>query len=83
MSATSATILVSQQCTKDGAQLQELMPVLVGPRQAIHLQTEDDADVIETHFRQQPLESEPSLGGGTAHALVLIDNLDPCGRPLV
>src|SRR4030095_7269416 len=43
-------VLVGQQGPEEGAQLQELMPVLVGAGQAAHLQAEDNADVVEANL---------------------------------
>src|SRR5437588_671370 len=57
------------------------MPVFVRPRQPAHLQTKDDAHMIETHFGQQALEAEPSLGRGAAQPLILIDDLNLVGCP--
>ena len=75
------TVLISKQGAKDSAHLEKLMPVLVRPRQPTHLQSQDDAYVIETNFRQQTLEPESSLDGCPAQALILIDDLNLCGCP--
>jgi hypothetical protein len=37
--------------------------------------------VVETNFRQQVLESEPSLGGLPAAPLILIDDFDAVRGP--
>src|SRR5260370_22018293 len=64
-------IQVSNQGVKEGAQLQELMPVLVGARQARHLHPEDHPDVIQAHLRDQPLEPDPPLRTGPALAQII------------
>ena len=69
-------VLVGQQGPEDGAQLQELMPVLVGAGQAAHLQAEDNADVVQADLGEQVLEAEPALGRLPAPPLVLVDDLD-------
>ena len=48
------------------------MPVLVGARQAAHLQAEDDADVVQADLGEQVLEAEPALGRLPAAPLVLV-----------
>ena len=81
-------VLVGQQGPEDGAQLQELVPVLVGARQAAHLQAEDDADVVQADLGEQVLEAEPALGRLPAPPLVFVHDLDAAlgpaqgGRPV-
>lgn len=74
-------VLVGQQGAEDGADFQELMPVLVGACQAAHLQAEDDADLVEGDGGEQALEAEPAHGGLAALPLILVDNLDLVARP--
>jgi hypothetical protein len=38
------------------------------------VQAEDQSDVVQTDFREQPLEAEPVLGRGPALALILVDD---------
>src|SRR5271155_3025439 len=45
-------ILVSKDRVKDGAYLQEMMPVLVGPRQSAHLQSQHDAHMVHRDLGQ-------------------------------
>jgi hypothetical protein len=75
------SVLVGQQGTEDGAQLQELVPILARPRQSAHLQPEDEADVVEAHLGEQALEAEAALGAGPAAPLVLVDDEDAVGGP--
>src|SRR5205085_4337436 len=49
------------------------MPVLVRTRQPAHLQTENDADMIEADFSEQTLKAEPAFHALAALTLVLID----------
>src|SRR5262249_18338393 len=59
---------------KQGAQLEQLVPVLARAGQPTHLQPEDQSDVVQTDFREQPLEAKPVFGRGPALALILIDD---------
>jgi hypothetical protein len=72
---------VGQQRVEQGAQLQELVPVLARAGQAAHLDAEHDADVPEAHLGQQALEARAALGGGAAAAQVLVDHQHPIRRP--
>lgn len=72
---------VGQQGPEDGAQFEELMPVLVGARQATHLQAEDDADVVEADLGEQVLEAGPALGRLPAAPLVLVHDFHTVARP--
>src|SRR5690349_10339283 len=67
------SILVAKQCPKDGAQFEQLMPVLAGSGETAHLDSKDQADVVEPNFRQQPLKPEATFGSAAALALVFID----------
>jgi len=68
-------VLIREQGAKDGAELQELVPVLVGSCQAAHLQAKDDPDVVEADFGQHVLKPEPSHCTLAAQALIFIDHL--------
>jgi len=74
-------VLVGEQGPEDGADFQELMPVLVGARQAAHLQTEEDAHLVECDGGEQALEARARHGGLAALALVKVDDLDLAARP--
>src|SRR5438270_723405 len=67
-------IQVSNQGVKEGAEFQELMPILVGACQPRHFHTEDDPDMIQAHLRDQPLEADPPLRAGPGLAQILIDH---------
>jgi hypothetical protein len=47
---------------------------LTGSGQPTHLQAEDQSDVVQTDFRQRPLEAKPVVGRGPALALILIND---------
>ncbi len=68
------SVLVGQQGPEDGADLQELMPVLVGTCQAAHLQAEDNADVVQADLGEQVLEAKSPLDRLPAPPLVLVHN---------
>ena len=74
-------VLVAQEGAEQGAQLQQVVPVLGGPGQPAHLQAQDQADVPERHLGEQPLEPGPVFGPPAALALVLVDDHDPGARP--
>src|SRR5262249_40803903 len=50
-------------------------------RPAAHLDTENDADVIQTDRGQEALEAAAAFGRRAAVSLVLIDDLDLVGAP--
>src|SRR5579859_1685517 len=74
-------ILVAQQRPEDRTELQQSVPVIVGAGQTAHLQAEDEADVIQSDLRHEPLEAEASLGSGPAAALVLVDDENAISGP--
>jgi hypothetical protein len=74
-------VLIGEQRAEEGAQFQQVMPVLGRARQPTHLQTENDADVVQRHFGQKPLIPRTVVGPRTALALVLVDDEDAVGRP--
>src|SRR5215468_8484372 len=57
------------------------MPVLARARQAAHLDTQHEADVVQADLGQEPLEPQPAFSGRRAAALVLVDDEDPLLRP--
>ena len=61
-------VLVGQQGAEEAADLQELVPVLAGPREAAHLQAQDQPDVVHADLGQQALEAEPGVGGASRSA---------------
>ena len=74
-------VLIRQEGAEQGAQLQQLMPVLAGAGQPTHLQAEDQSDVVQTDFRKQPLEAEPVVGRSPALALILVNDENAFGGP--
>ena len=74
-------VLIGQQGAEQGAQLQQLVPVLARAGQPAHLQAEDQPDVVEADFGEQPLKAESALGRGPALALILVDDENAIGRP--
>ena len=74
-------ILIGQQRPEDRADLNELMPVLIGPRDPAHLGSQNDPHVVQADFRQQPLETEPTFGRGAATSLIFIDDFDMITGP--
>jgi hypothetical protein len=69
-------VLVGQQ-GEEGAQLDEVVPVRVGPRQAAHLQPQDQADVVHGNLGQQVLEAVAIGDRLAAVPLVVVDEEDP------
>src|SRR5262249_25160797 len=72
---------IGQQGPKAGAQLQEVVPVLATACQAAHLQTQDEADVVEGDLGQSTLEAEPPFGIGATQTLVFVDDEYPVSWP--
>src|SRR5208283_4445600 len=57
------TVLVGQQGAEDAAYLQEMVPILAGPRKSAHLETQDQPDMVHCDLGQKALEAEPRVGG--------------------
>src|ERR1700682_4550484 len=57
------------------------MPVLVGAGQAAHLQSEDDADVVQADLGEQVLKAESALDRLAAPSLIFIDDFHTALRP--
>ena len=74
-------VLIAEQRVEDAAHVDELMPVLVGPRQPAQLQPQHDPHVVQAHLRHQPLEARPLVGRLAAPALILVDDHHALGRP--
>ena len=74
-------ILVGEQDAEHRTQFDELMPVLARAGQPAHLQAEDQPDVVETDFGEQPLKAQSPLGRGPALALILVDDENAVRRP--
>src|SRR5262249_6910837 len=74
-------ILVGQERLKDRTQLQELVPVLARPCKTAHLDSQNEAHVIEAYLGEEPLETEPAFDRLATPTLVLIDDEHPVCRP--
>ena len=74
-------VLIRQQDPEDGADIEEVMPVLMGPGQPAHLQPQDEADVVQGHLGDQPLEPGAAVRAPATLPLVVIDDQHPLRRP--
>ena len=74
-------VLIAQQGVKDTADVDEVMPFRIRPRQPAELQPQHDPHMVQAHFRHQPLESRAIVGRLAALALVLVDDHHPLRRP--
>ena len=72
---------IGDERVEQGADLEQLVPVPARPRQARHLDAEDEADVAEADLGDQPLEPEPTLDGLSGAPEVVIDHDDALARP--
>ena len=74
-------VRVGDESAKEGADLQELMPVLRRAGQPRDLHAEDHPHMVEAHLRDQTLESGPvlPLGGGVSQ--IVIDDQNPLLGP--
>src|SRR4051794_8789889 len=52
---------VAKQRPEHGADLEQLIPVATGARQARHIDAENDADVAKPRLRNQALEAGPAF----------------------
>jgi hypothetical protein len=64
---------VGQQCAEQGAPLHQIVALLAGTGQAIQLNAQNDADMIQIDLRPNPLVSEALGGGSSALNLVIVD----------
>jgi len=67
-------ILIAQQSMKDTADVDEVMPFGIRPRQPAELQPQHDSHMVQAHFRHQPLKARAIVGQLAALALILVDN---------
>lgn len=51
--------------------------------EAAHLDSEHEPDMIETHFCDELLKSEPTFGGPAAWSLILVDHQNPSRWPTI
>lgn len=70
-------VLVGQQRSEQGADLQQMMPVFRRAGQTAHLQPQDQTDVVHGELGHEALVPEPMLGGLAALPLILVDDQDP------
>jgi hypothetical protein len=74
-------VQVGDQRAKEGTQFQQLVPIPVGPRQAGHLDPQDQAHVIEADLGHQALEAGPAIGRGGGAAEIVVDDQDALRCP--
>ena len=74
-------VRIGEQHPRQRAQLQELVPVPAGPRQARHLDPEDDARTSHRDLRDEPGKALPGIGRRGRHAKVVVDHQDLGTRP--
>ena len=72
---------VAEQRPEHGADLEQLMPVATGARQARHLDAENDADVVQSDLRNQALEAGPAFDRLPLTAEIVIDHNHLVGGP--
>jgi hypothetical protein len=66
---------------EQGTALQRLVPIFGGARQARHLPTHNEADVLRPDFRHQPLKALAPLSTGARPAGSISDHQHPGLRP--
>src|SRR5277367_768720 len=57
------------------------MPVPARSRQPRHLDPQNQPHMAESHFRRQPVETEPPLDGAAGAAEIVVDGHDRLARP--
>jgi hypothetical protein len=73
-------VLIGEEGAKQGAHRSHMRPVCRAARQPTHLQAEYDADMVQCHLREKPLEAMPILGRSAALPLILVNDQDAgCG----
>ena len=61
---------------RQGADLEQLVPVTAGAGQPGHLDAEHQADLVQANLRHQALEAETAFGGSTRSAEIVIGGHD-------
>ena len=74
-------VLVAQKRVEDSTDINELMPIFVGPRQPAEFQPQHDANVVQAHFRHQPLEARAIVSRLATLSLVLVNDDHSFGWP--
>jgi hypothetical protein len=74
-------VRITQQGSRQGAQLKELVPFATTTRQPGHLDPQHDPHVIQTDFGNQALEAGPGIDPGRGMPQVLVDHQHPRRRP--
>jgi len=72
---------VGDERAEEGADLQELVPILRGTRQPGHVDAEHEADVVEADLRDEALEADAPRGARAGPAEVVVDDDDTLRRP--
>ena len=75
------TISIGEQHPIAATEFEQAMPVGVGASQSAHLQTEDQADVIQSHLGEQALKAGSAFDRSTALAEILVDDNDAIASP--
>ena len=75
------SVLVSQQCAKDGTDLQKMIPVLRRAGQAAQFESQDQAHMVQADLGEQALKAGSLFDSPAAPALVLVDHHDALPRP--
>ena len=72
---------VGNQNTEQRAQLQQLMPIAVVPRQSRRVQAHDKPSFAKSDFGNQRLEAVPIPAGGSRLAQIVVDDMNPLAWP--
>jgi len=72
---------VGDERAEEGADFQELVPILRGTRQPGHVDAEHEADVVQADFRDEALEADAPRGARAGLAQVVVDDDDTLRRP--
>jgi hypothetical protein len=75
------SVIIGDQDPEDGSEFQQLIPVLAGAGQPARLGAEDQPDVVEPDFGQEPLEAGAVGGRAAAEAEVVVDDQDAVRPP--
>lgn len=81
MMTTNRPLEECQERAKDCEQLNQLVPVFVGPRQPTEFQTQNNTDMIQADLCQQSVKTASIFCGRATVALVLVDDFNAISRP--
>lgn len=74
-------ILVEDQGRGQGAELDQAVPIGRVAGQPGDLQTHDNAGLAQSHLADEMLEAIARRGTGSGFAEIVVDHMDPLGRP--